>query len=162
MPASASLSMNFTDITMGAALVERGGNAIDRPDRDRGDDRGPAHAGGGSPRLADARRLPSGSMGVRRIALCNVGVAPAHVVEHRTQIGPQRLEPGRFGRCAAGHRIDRIVLPVEDEDVIVLEERLQPGPDALLAQSGSNLTRMLRIAVSEEATLSTSRSTRAP
>ncbi len=105
--------------------------AAERPDRDGGNDSRPArectdHGGlrmlavGAVARLGEAERAVQGR------------VAPAHIGEHRLQIGQRRVGPGRVERVAAELRKDRLVVAVEDENVVVVEVGFQPEPDAPL------------------------------
>ncbi len=115
--------------------VARGGDSVDGPDRNRGDDRGLAR------QAADYRDLRMRAVG-RRARFCEAQramqgqVAPAHVVEDRLHIGSRRLEPGRIWRVTVELRIDQFVAGVEDKDLIVIEIGFQPTPDALLHPVG--------------------------
>ena len=112
-------------------MVAGAEQAAERPDRDRGNDRRPArkradHGGllmlavGGAAKLGEAERAVQGR------------IAPAHIGEHRFQISQRLVGPGRVERLAAELRKDRLVVAVEDEDVVVVEVGFQPKPDALL------------------------------
>src|SRR5262249_15228748 len=59
-------------------------------------------------------------------------IAAAHIFDDRREAGPQRRNPFHIRRAAIHQRVDQIVLLIEDEDVVMVEIRLEPNADARL------------------------------
>ena len=102
--------------------------SAERPHRSRGNDRGPAG------KRADHRGLRVRAV-VRHARRGQTEravqgrIAPAHIGEHCLQIGQRGVGPGCIERLAAELGKDRLVVAVEDEDVVVIEVGFQPKPD---------------------------------
>src|SRR5664280_3904957 len=112
-------------------IVAGAEESADRPDRYRGNDRGPAREAADHRGLRMRGILRHARFGEAERAVQG-WVAPAHIGEHRLQIDQRRVEPGRIERLAAELRKDRLVATVEYEDVVVIEVGFQPKPDALV------------------------------
>ena len=59
-------------------------------------------------------------------------IAAAHEVKHRSKSGTRGGKPLRVGGTTADHRIEQRVIAIKDENVVVVEIGLQPGPDPQL------------------------------
>ena len=111
--------------------VDRCRNAIARTDDNRRDHGGPAH------QATDHGRLPVRAV-LGRVHLVKTDrarralIATTHEVDDRSESGASGREPFRIGRAMIDQRVGHPIIAIEDEDVIVIEVRLQPRADALI------------------------------
>ena len=113
----------------GRAVVERRRHAVDRPDRGGGDHRRQVEQAGD-----DGGLRMRAAFGRRRLADADAAVqgqrAAAHVVDERRELRLDRRQRGGRHRLIAGDRVERLVLAVQHDDVVMLEKALQPDADA--------------------------------